>query len=48
MMAEYEKGIIADILNHSSSIREAARSLGISHTALLNKLKKLKMRAVTK
>lgn len=48
MMAEYEKGIIADILNRSSSIREAARSLGISHTALLNKLKKLEMRAVTK
>ena len=48
MMAEYEKQIIADILNHSNSIREAAKSLGISHTALLNKIKKLKLKMAIK
>ncbi len=40
MMAEHEHQIITDILNNSSSIRNAAKNLGISHTALLNKLKK--------
>jgi transcriptional regulator of aroF, aroG, tyrA and aromatic amino acid transport len=48
MMAQYEKQIIADILNHSKSIREAAKSLGISHTALLNKLKKLRLKMAIK
>jgi len=35
-----EKIIITQALNRSSSIRAAARTLGISHTALLNKLRK--------
>jgi len=39
-MADYETRIISDTLAVSKSIREAARDLKISHTALLNKLKK--------
>lgn len=48
MMAGYEKQIIHEVLEHSTSIREAAKSLGISHTALLNKLKKFKTKVETK
>ena len=39
-MADYESRLISDTLAVSKSIREAARDLKISHTALLNKLKK--------
>lgn len=39
-LAEYEIRIINDSLAVSKSIREAAKQLKISHTALLNKLKK--------
>lgn len=39
-LALYEKQIISETLKTSKSIRKAARTLGISHTALLNKLKK--------
>jgi transcriptional regulator of aroF, aroG, tyrA and aromatic amino acid transport len=39
-VAQYEIGIINDTIASSKSIREAARTLKISHTALLNKLKK--------
>ena len=38
----YEKQIVMETLQASRSIREAARRLGVSHTALLNKLKKWK------
>jgi TyrR family helix-turn-helix protein/PAS domain S-box-containing protein len=38
----HEKQIVMEILQDSRSIREAARRLGVSHTALLNKLKKWK------
>jgi transcriptional regulator of aroF, aroG, tyrA and aromatic amino acid transport len=48
MMAEFERQIITEILAHSKSIREAAKSLGISHTALLNKLKKIKFKVAIK
>ena len=41
-MITYEKQIVMQILKDSRSIREAARRLGISHTALLNKMKKWK------
>jgi transcriptional regulator of aroF, aroG, tyrA and aromatic amino acid transport len=40
VMAEYEKGIVAAMLEKCRSKRQAARRLGISHTALINKLKK--------
>ncbi|MBI5592226.1 MAG: sigma 54-interacting transcriptional regulator [Deltaproteobacteria bacterium] len=36
----YEKQIITDVLKKSRSIRNAAKTLGISHTALLNKIRK--------
>jgi transcriptional regulator of aroF, aroG, tyrA and aromatic amino acid transport len=39
-MAGYERRIVEETLNNAKSIRKAARSLGISHTALLNKMKK--------
>ncbi|MFH1090388.1 MAG: sigma 54-interacting transcriptional regulator [Pseudomonadota bacterium] len=39
-LGEYEKQIITSIIRESKSIRQAARRLGISHTALLNKIKK--------
>jgi PAS domain S-box-containing protein/TyrR family helix-turn-helix protein len=39
----YEKQIIGQALAKSDSIRKTAKSLGVSHTALLNKLKKHKI-----
>ena len=36
----FERQILAQRLQSSGSIREAARSLGVSHTTLLNKIKK--------
>ena len=43
-MAEFEKGIIRVALQDTTSIRKAARNLGLSHTALLNKMKKYKLK----
>lgn len=40
MLAYYEKQIVIDVLKSSSSIREAARKLSVSHTTLLNKMKR--------
>jgi len=42
-MAEYEQRLIGHVMQECRSIRQAARRLGISHTALMNKLKKHKM-----
>ncbi len=39
----FEKQIIQEIVGHCRSIRQAARRLGISHTTLLNKMKKYKI-----
>ena len=39
----YEKQIIHQALGKSQSLRKAAKSLGMSHTALLNKVKKHKI-----
>ena len=39
-MAEYEKMLVRQALDLTPSIRQAARRLGISHTALRNKIKK--------
>jgi transcriptional regulator of aroF, aroG, tyrA and aromatic amino acid transport len=41
-ISTYEKQIVMETLQASRSIREAARRLGLSHTAVLNKLKKWK------
>ena len=46
-LARHEIQIINDTLAVSRSIRAAARQLGISHTALLNKLKKYRIRMET-
>ena len=42
-ISTYEKQIVMETLQASRSIREAARRLGVSHTAVLNKLKKWKL-----
>ena len=47
-MAEYEIRLINEALSESKSIREAARNLKISHTALLNKCKKYNIKMVIK
>ena len=47
-LAEYEKNIIVETLEKSSSIRKAAQTLGVSHTALLNKIKKYQIEMATK
>lgn len=47
-LAEYEYRLINDALSVSKSIREAARNLKISHTALLNKLKKYNIKMEVK
>jgi TyrR family helix-turn-helix protein len=36
----YERRIIVETLGTSKSIRESARKLGVSHTTLLNRLRK--------
>jgi transcriptional regulator of aroF, aroG, tyrA and aromatic amino acid transport len=41
-ISTYEKQIVMETMQASRSIRQAARRLGVSHTALLNKLKKWK------
>jgi transcriptional regulator of aroF, aroG, tyrA and aromatic amino acid transport len=40
LLNQYEKQIITETLETSESIRKAAKELGISHTTLLNKIKK--------
>ncbi|WMW64444.1 sigma 54-interacting transcriptional regulator [Nitratidesulfovibrio liaohensis] len=40
MIAVFEKRIIADAVAAAGSVRKAARKLGISHTALLDKLRR--------
>lgn len=47
MIGEYERRIIIEILETSNSIRQAARTLQLSHTALLNKLKKYDIKLTT-
>lgn len=46
MVAGYEKGIIDQAMKRSKSIRQTSRDLGISHTTLLNKLRKHKIDVV--
>jgi transcriptional regulator of aroF, aroG, tyrA and aromatic amino acid transport len=43
-ISTYEKQIVMETLQASRSIREAARCLGVSHTAVLNKLKKWQLK----
>jgi transcriptional regulator of aroF, aroG, tyrA and aromatic amino acid transport len=46
MIAVFEKRIITDAVAAAGSVRKAARKLGISHTALLDKLRKHGLRVV--
>lgn len=39
-IADYERKILVDVLNTTTSIRKAAQKLNISHTALINKIRK--------
>jgi len=46
MIAVFEKRIISDSVAAAGSVRKAAKKLGISHTALLAKLRRHGLRAV--
>jgi len=46
-ISEYEKEIIIEAVGESRSMRGAAKLLGMSHTALLRKLKKLNINMET-
>jgi transcriptional regulator of aroF, aroG, tyrA and aromatic amino acid transport len=48
LLDRYERQIITQALEHSRSLRQVARLLGVSHTTLLNKLKKHKLGAERK
>ena len=43
LVARYEKDIIVSGLKKSGTIRKTAKELGMSHTALINKIKKVKI-----
>lgn len=47
-VAEFEKKLIRSALKEATSIRQTARHLGLSHTALLNKMKKHRLNMETK
>ncbi len=47
-LGAFEKSIIAEAMKSSPSIRAAARALGISHTALINKLRRYRIGPETK
>ncbi len=40
MVGSYEKGILKSVLKRYPSIRQGARALKMSHTAIINKIKK--------
>ncbi|MCG8568630.1 MAG: sigma 54-interacting transcriptional regulator [Spirochaetes bacterium] len=48
MLDRHENKILSEVLQTSKSIRQAAKSLGISHSTLINKIKKYKLAVVTK
>jgi len=47
-LGQYERQIIGEALARFPSVRKTARGLGISHTTLLNKLKRHRLRVVQK
>ena len=47
-VGSYEAAILLETLNSSSSVRQAAKKLGISHTALLKKIEKHHLQAGSK
>jgi len=46
LVGQYEMGIVLETLNQTKSIRQAARQLGLSHTALLKKISKYNLQNV--
>jgi len=42
-VGDYERNIVLDTLNSTSSVRQAARKLALSHTALLKKIQKYRL-----
>ncbi|MCP4747878.1 MAG: AAA family ATPase [Desulfobacteraceae bacterium] len=48
LMDRYEKDLLAEALSQSQSIRRTASLLNISHTTLLNKIKKYKIKLANK
>lgn len=48
LMGAYEMDLLLDALNSTSSIRKAAKRLGLSHTALLRKIRKYQLRTAVK
>nr|HML62239.1 helix-turn-helix domain-containing protein [Solidesulfovibrio sp.] len=42
-LRSYERGLLERALSGRKSLRQVARDLGISHTGLLNKLKKYQL-----
>jgi len=45
LLNNYERQVIEEALKKNKSIRKAAKSLGVSHTTILNKIKKLKIQS---
>ncbi len=45
-MDKYEKEIIMKVYNSKKSYRESAKVLGISHTAVMNKIKKYNIKEI--
>jgi transcriptional regulator of aroF, aroG, tyrA and aromatic amino acid transport len=43
LVGDYERNIVLDTLNSTSSVRQAARKLALSHTALLKKIQKYQL-----
>ncbi|MCG8473182.1 MAG: sigma 54-interacting transcriptional regulator [Desulfobacterales bacterium] len=48
LTAQFETGVIQQALTEMGSIRKAAAKLGVSHTALIQKMKKYGVKVVTK
>jgi TyrR family helix-turn-helix protein len=40
MVGSYEKGILKSVLEKYPSVRQGAKALNLSHTAVINKIKK--------
>jgi transcriptional regulator of aroF, aroG, tyrA and aromatic amino acid transport len=43
LVGDFERNIVLDTLNSTSSVRQAARKLALSHTALLKKIQKYRL-----
>ena len=48
LLGRYEREIISEALEQAPSVRQAAKTLGVSHTTLLNKIKKHRLQLAIK